>query len=75
MMSDIYLTEKQEDKVYKEVYNIFENKNGECTNCETNFITENRNYFEMYSDIGCFNVEFKTKNGKLLKRSLIIKTV
>lgn len=68
-----YLTNLQEEKVYQEVMNIFESEQDECTNCESNFIFDERNYFEMYTKNDVFKVEFKTKKGKLLKRSLTIK--
>ena len=41
----MYLTEKQEDKLYKQVTEYFEKNNGEVTNCETTYVTEDYNYF------------------------------
>ena len=67
----MYLTENQENKIYREVTNYFESNNGEVTNCETKYVTEEYNYFyfctEELTDV---KVTFKTNNGKLLKRSL-----
>ena len=68
-----YLTEKREDEVYKGVTDVFEKKYGECTNCESNYVTEDYNYFEMWSEEGCFVVKFKTKNSRLLKKSVTFK--
>ena len=70
---NLYLTELQEDKIYKQVNDIFEKQEGECTNCESNYIFDERNYFNMMTEENSFSVEFNTKKGKLLKRSLIIK--
>jgi len=70
-----YLTTIQEDTIYTQVMNIFEGKEGECTNCESNYIFDTRNYFEMMTEDNTFRVEFKTKSGKLLKRSVTIKKV
>lgn len=68
-----YLTENEEDTIYQQVMNIFETQKGECTNCETNYIFDERNYFDMMTEENSFTVTFKTNNGKLLKRSLTIK--
>ena len=70
---NLYLTQKQEDTIYSEIMNIFEITKGECTNCESNYITDNRNYFYMMTEQETFIVEFNTKKGKLLKRSITIK--
>tara|TARA_R110002126_G_scaffold1890_1_gene11224 strand:- start:5060 stop:5305 length:246 start_codon:yes stop_codon:yes gene_type:complete len=67
----MYLTENQENKIYREVTNYFESNNGEVTNCETKYVTEELNYFYFCTeDLTDVKVTFKTKNGKLLKRSL-----
>ena len=68
-----YLTENQEDKVYKEIMNIFESKKGECTNCDTNYIFDEYNYFNIHTENNAFTVDFKTKKGRLLKTSILIK--
>tara|TARA_R110000764_G_scaffold227534_1_gene317694 strand:- start:14 stop:232 length:219 start_codon:yes stop_codon:yes gene_type:complete len=67
----MYLTEDQENKIYTEVTNYFEKNNGEVTNCETKFVTEDYNYFYFCTEeLFQVRVRFDTKNGKLLKRSL-----
>ena len=67
----MYLTEKQEDKIYKQVTEYFEKNNGEVTNCETTYVTEDYNYFYFCTEeLFDVKVTFKTSNGKLLKRSL-----
>ena len=67
----MYLTENQENKIYREVTNYFEINNGEVTNCETNYVTEDYNYFYFCTeDLTDVKITFKTNNGKLLKRSL-----
>ena len=68
-----YLTENQENKVYRQIMDIFETKQGQCTNCESNYIFNDYNYFVMHTEDNIFNVDFKTKNGKLVKRSIVIK--
>lgn len=70
---NLYLTDNQEDTIYQQVMNIFENKKGECTNCESNYIFDTRNYYEMMTEENVFTVTFNTKKGKLLKRSVTIK--
>lgn len=68
-----YLTVNQEDTIYSQIMNIFETQKGECTNCESNYIFDTRNYFEMMTEENTFRVEFSTKKGNLLKRSVTIK--
>ena len=36
----MYLTEKEETKIYTEVTKYFEKNNGEVTNCESNYVTK-----------------------------------
>ena len=66
----MYLTENQENKIYREVTNYFESNNGEVTNCETKYVTEEYNYFyfctEELTDV---KVTFKT-NNESTKREL-----
>lgn len=67
---NLYLTVKQEDKIYQQVTELFEKSKGEYTHCETNYIFDERNYYDMYTENEHYNVTFKTKNGNLLKRSV-----
>jgi len=68
-----YLTQAQEDNIYQEVICIFENKESQVTNCESNYIFDEYNYFTIHTRNNSFTVDFKTNNGKLLKRSILIK--
>ena len=69
----MYLTEKEETKIYTEVTKYFEKNNGEVTNCESNYVTKDYNYFYFCTDeLEEVKVTFKTNNGKILKRSLKI---
>lgn len=40
---NLYLIEKQEDKIYQQVTELFEKSKGEYTHCETNYIFDERN--------------------------------
>jgi len=67
------MTLKQEQKIYDTVMEVFESNKGECTNCESHFVTDEYNYFLMHNGEKEFKVSFKISNGKLLKKSITIK--
>jgi len=69
-----HLTENQEDNIYAQITNIFESKKGEVINCESNYVTDQLNYFDMITDDNSYTVVFNTNRGKLLKRSVTIKS-
>ena len=71
------LTEKNKENITKEIEVIFENIHGKdsITNMNRKFIIDDYNYFEINTEHSYFNVDFKIKNNKLLKKSVIIKNV
>ena len=69
---NLYLTINQEDTIYTQVINIFETQKGECTNCESYYIFNTRNYFNIMTEENTFRIKFSTKKGRLLKRSVTI---
>lgn len=69
------LTIKQEEKIYRYINNYMEDKYGEVTHCETNYVTDSYNYYDMYCDGKHYQVNFKINNNKLLIRSIKVKTL
>lgn len=66
----MYLTDKQENKIYAEIVKRFEAKFGESTNVESRFVFDVYNYFTIHTEDDVYTVDFETLNCKLVIKSI-----